>query len=174
MDWFLKEQREEVASMSALLAVVEPRARQPPLWPRSICRAIRSETLASTRPAPPGGRRSPLARRATSRRRPPVDDELVAAFARLVPQLSSSAQRTDARELEEIVCSPARRSPARRDDDGAIIGSLTLVVFRTPTGATRLDRGRRGGRAARGPGAGEALVGEAIRLASESGSAPST
>ena len=62
-----------------------------------------------------------------------VDDELVAAFARLIPQLSRSSPPPGRDELDEIV--------ARADSvlyvarlDGEIVGSLTLAFYRIPTG----------------------------------------
>lgn len=98
-----------------------------------------------------------------------VSDELVAAFARLVPQLSTSAQLPTRAELGQIVSSPAATLLLARDPDGQIIGSLTLVVFRTPTGARAWIEDVVVDEAARGQGAGAELIGEAIRLASESG-----
>ena len=98
-----------------------------------------------------------------------VSDELVAAFARLVPQLSTSAQPPSRVDLEKIVSSPAARILLAHDDDGKIIGSLTLIVFRTPTGGRAWIEDVVVDEAARGQGAGEALVSEAIRLASELG-----
>ena len=98
-----------------------------------------------------------------------VSDELVAAFARLVPQLSSSARAPTRAELEEIVASPATTILLAEDDEGAIIGSLTLVVFQAPTGGRAWIEDVVVDEAARGQGAGEALVGEAIRLAGELG-----
>jgi len=98
-----------------------------------------------------------------------VSDELVAAFARLVPQLSSSAQIPTRTQLEEIVASPATAILLAEDDEGAIIGSLTLVVFRTPTGGRAWIEDVVVDEAARGQGAGEALVHEAVRLADELG-----
>ena len=65
-----------------------------------------------------------------------VDDELVAAFAQLIPQLSSSNPPPSADALRAIVDNPdsivfiARD----RDDNGRIFGSLTLVLFCIPTG----------------------------------------
>jgi ribosomal protein S18 acetylase RimI-like enzyme len=65
-----------------------------------------------------------------------VDDELVAAFANLIPQLSSSNPPPDRNALAAIVDDPdvflflARD----RDDGGRIFGALTLVTFRIPTG----------------------------------------
>ena len=61
-----------------------------------------------------------------------VDDELVDAFARLTPQLSRSNPPPTRGELEEIVRSAASRLLVARDDNAAIVGSLTLVVFRIP------------------------------------------
>ena len=98
-----------------------------------------------------------------------VDDELVAAFARLVPQLSTSAEPPSREQLEEIVASPAAMVLLARNDSGEIIGSLTLVVFRTPTGARAWIEDVVVDESARGQGTGEALVAEAIRLASDSG-----
>jgi ribosomal protein S18 acetylase RimI-like enzyme len=98
-----------------------------------------------------------------------VSDELVAAFARLVPQLSTSAQPPTRSELEEIVSSPAATMLLARDDEDLIIGALTLVLFRTPTGSRAWIEDVVVDEAARGQGAGEALVAEATRLASESG-----
>lgn len=98
-----------------------------------------------------------------------VSEELVAAFARLVPQLSRSASVPTREDLEEIVSSSTGTILVARNDDGAIIGSLTLVLFRTPTGARAWIEDVVVDQAARGQGAGEALVEEAIRLAAESG-----
>ncbi len=63
-----------------------------------------------------------------------VDDELVDALTRLMPQLSSSSPPPTRAEIEEIVASPATELFAARGDDGRILGSLTLAVFRIPTG----------------------------------------
>jgi ribosomal protein S18 acetylase RimI-like enzyme len=99
-----------------------------------------------------------------------VSEELVAALARLVPQLSSSAEAPTREELEAIVASPATTLLVARDDDGAIVGSLTLALFRTPTGARAWIEDVVVDHDVRGRGIGEALVEEAIRLAAEAGS----
>jgi len=62
-----------------------------------------------------------------------VTDEVVEAFARLLPQLSTSAAPLDATAIREMVSSPAVTVLIARGDD-AIIGTLSLVVFRIPTG----------------------------------------
>jgi ribosomal protein S18 acetylase RimI-like enzyme len=65
-----------------------------------------------------------------------VSDDLVSAFARLIPQLSSSSPPLTEAELDEIISSPASvlfvaKDPSR---NGEIVGTLTLVLFRIPTG----------------------------------------
>jgi ribosomal protein S18 acetylase RimI-like enzyme len=98
-----------------------------------------------------------------------VSDELVAAFRGLVPQLSSSSPAPGAAELEEIVTSPVTRLLVARDNGDAIVGSLTLVLFRIPTGVRAWIEDVVVDEKARGQGAGEALTREAMRLASEAG-----
>jgi ribosomal protein S18 acetylase RimI-like enzyme len=65
-----------------------------------------------------------------------VDDELVAAFALLIPQLSSSNPPPSADQLRAIVENPDYFLFLARDldDNGRIFGTLTLVTFRIPTG----------------------------------------
>lgn len=62
-----------------------------------------------------------------------VDDELVAAFARLIPQLSSSSPPPGRDGLEAIVGNSDTVLFLARVD-GRIIGSLTLAFYRIPTG----------------------------------------
>jgi ribosomal protein S18 acetylase RimI-like enzyme len=67
-----------------------------------------------------------------------VSPELVDAFARLIPQLSSSGSTPapTAETLAEIAASPAVVLLVARDpDDGTIAGSLTLILCPIPTGA---------------------------------------
>ena len=118
------------------------------------------------RPPQPAERSSPEVEvtHATS-----VSDELVAALARLVPQLSSSAKPPGREELTEIVSSSSTTLLVARDDAGTIIGSLTLALFRTPTGTRAWIEDVVVDETTRGQGIGEALVQAAIRVATESG-----
>ena len=61
-------------------------------------------------------------------------DELMAAFERLVPQLSRSNPPPGLDAVREILDSPATTQFVARADDGAIVGVSTLAVFRIPTG----------------------------------------
>jgi len=98
-----------------------------------------------------------------------VGPELVEAFVRLLPQLSSSSAPPGAEELAEIVSSPSSVLLVARDPDGTIVGSLTLAHFRVPTGVRAwiedvvVDESRRGA------GIGEALVAAAIDRATAEG-----
>jgi ribosomal protein S18 acetylase RimI-like enzyme len=98
-----------------------------------------------------------------------VDDEVIAAFARLIPQLSRSAPPLGGGELSEIAGSSATTVLLARDVTGRIIGTLTLVLFRIPTGVRAWIEDVVVDEAARGTGAGEALTNEAVRLAGQAG-----
>jgi len=91
-----------------------------------------------------------------------VTDELVDAFVRLVPQLSSSSAPTSAAELAAITGSEASILFMARDTGGVIVGSLTLAVFRIPTGFRAWIEDVVVDDAARGAGVGEALVAAAL------------
>jgi ribosomal protein S18 acetylase RimI-like enzyme len=98
-----------------------------------------------------------------------VTDELLVAFARLVPQLSSSNPPPGRAALEEIVGSPATVLLVARDDDDPILGSLTLVLFRIPTGLRAWIEDVVVDEEARGRGVGEALNRHALAVAKAAG-----
>lgn len=97
-----------------------------------------------------------------------VDDELVAAFARLVPQLSRRAVVPDAAALRRVLDSPGTRVLVARVD-GPILGTLTLVTFPIPTGLRAWIEDVVVDEAARGRGVGAALTTEAVALARAAG-----
>jgi ribosomal protein S18 acetylase RimI-like enzyme len=97
-----------------------------------------------------------------------ADDELAAAFARLIPQLSSSSAVPSQDELRRIVEFPGNRLLVAREA-GAIVGTLTLVLVPIPTGLRARIEDVVVDQAARGQGVGEALTREALRLAAASG-----
>jgi ribosomal protein S18 acetylase RimI-like enzyme len=99
-----------------------------------------------------------------------VDDELVAAFAHLMPQLSSSPP-PDAAALREIVAAPSSVLYLARDArrGGAIVGTLTLILYRIPTGGRAWIEDVVVDGAARGRGVGEALCTAAIARSREAG-----
>jgi len=98
-----------------------------------------------------------------------ADAELLADLRRLLPQLSNSASLPEANDLETIVTSAATTLLVARDDDGDVLGILTLVVFRIPTGVRARIEDVVVDESARRLGAGRALVHEAIEMARRSG-----
>jgi len=99
-----------------------------------------------------------------------ADEELVAAMARLVPQLSSSSPPPGLEQLAAIVGNDACHLLLARDvGDGTILGSMTLVVFPIPTGIRAWIEDVVVDGAARGRGVGELLNREALALAERLG-----
>lgn len=97
-----------------------------------------------------------------------ANHELVEAFARLIPQLSKSSPPPSAAEVAEMVESAASDVLVARLD-GRIVGTLTLVVFRIPTGVRAWIEDVVVDDAARGHGVGEALNQFALDLARRKG-----
>jgi ribosomal protein S18 acetylase RimI-like enzyme len=98
-----------------------------------------------------------------------ADNELVAAFQTLLPQLSSSNPPPTLDELAEIVAAPATQLLLAVDDDGTILGALTLALFRIPTGLRAWIEDVVVDGAARGRGVGEALNQAALDRARDAG-----
>lgn len=98
-----------------------------------------------------------------------VTDELVEAWVRLTPQLSSSSPPPTRDQLDEIISSPVTEMLIARSDDGTILGSLTLVLFRIPTGLRAWIEDVVVDGEARGQGVGEALNRYAVDVAAERG-----
>jgi ribosomal protein S18 acetylase RimI-like enzyme len=92
-----------------------------------------------------------------------VTSELVDAFARLVPQLSRSNPAPTEKELAAIVASRASVLFV------AIVGSLTLVLFRIPTGLRAWIEDVVVDEAARGKGVGHRMNEAAIEYARKAG-----
>ena len=98
-----------------------------------------------------------------------ADDALVAALARLVPQLSPQRTPPGLTELEELVASGTSLFVAR--DGDAVLGMLTLVLYRVPTGLRGWIHDVVVDEDARGRGAGEALTRAALGHARAEGAA---
>ena len=92
-----------------------------------------------------------------------IDDDIVSAFARLVPQLSTTAGPPTRDSLAALVGSPDATLLLARDPD--IVGTATLTLYRIPTGTNARIDDVIVDHAARGRGIGEALTVEAIRIA---------
>ncbi len=100
-----------------------------------------------------------------------MTDKLAAEVARLVPQVSSSARPPTRAELEEIVKSPhATLFLARDDQQDNVVGMLTLITYRIPTGVHAVIEDVVVDADARGGGIGAALVTAALEEAARRGS----
>jgi ribosomal protein S18 acetylase RimI-like enzyme len=96
--------------------------------------------------------------------------EIVAAISGLLPLLSKSAAPTNQDQVAEIVDSPVSTLFIARDDrTGEIVGTLTLVVFRIPSGVRAWIEDVIVAEVARGQGCGEALSRAALEAARVSG-----
>jgi ribosomal protein S18 acetylase RimI-like enzyme len=97
--------------------------------------------------------------------------EVVDAFARLLPQLSSSAARLTREALADIIGAPHNTVLLARDPSAGnrIVGTLTLVMFRIPSGMRAWIEDVVVDDVARGRGAGEALTRTAVDLARQRG-----
>jgi ribosomal protein S18 acetylase RimI-like enzyme len=100
-----------------------------------------------------------------------VTPELVAAFERLIPQLSSSNPAPTETELAAICESEASvlLIAVDREADDRVLGSLTLAWFRIPTGVRAWIEDVVVDEEARGHGVGESLNRAALDLARELG-----
>jgi ribosomal protein S18 acetylase RimI-like enzyme len=97
-----------------------------------------------------------------------ANDEIVDALDRLIPQLSSTASAMNLSQLRDLVESPLTTLFVARSE-GAVVGTLTLAVFRIPTGLRGWIEDVVVDESARGAGVGEALTLAAIEEARQLG-----
>ena len=97
-----------------------------------------------------------------------VDADLVAAVTALLPQLSRSAPPLAAEHLARIVAEPATTLFVA-EEDGKIVGSLTLAAFEILTGRRGWIEDVVTDAAARGKGVASALVTAALAHAATLG-----
>lgn len=97
-----------------------------------------------------------------------VTDELIDAFNRLIPQLSSSNPPPSRDEVSEMVHSDASVLFVA-EHEGSIVGTLTLVLFRIPTGVRAWIEDVVVDGDARGLGVGQALNETALQRARDAG-----
>ena len=98
-----------------------------------------------------------------------VSEDLVAAFKKLIPQLSRSNPAPNAETLAKIVHSEASTLLVARDQNGQVMGSMTLAMFRIPTGLRAWIEDVVVDEDARGQGVGRLLNERAIEIAREAG-----
>ena len=100
-----------------------------------------------------------------------VIDELYRALQRLIPQLTTNKVAPNWDELTALVNSEASTLLIAREPDGnsEIVGILTLVIYRVPTGLRSIVEDVVVDEGMRGHGIGKALMLHAIALARQAG-----
>jgi ribosomal protein S18 acetylase RimI-like enzyme len=98
-----------------------------------------------------------------------ADEELYAAFQRLVPQLTNNNPPPSLEDLAALVQDPSSTLLVARSERQEIVGALTLTVYRVPTGVRSIIEDVIVDVTMRGQGIGEALMKRAIDLAHERG-----
>lgn len=97
-----------------------------------------------------------------------VTDEVVEAFERLLPQLSSTAKRLDGAALSAIVASAASTVLVAKVDK-QVVGTLTLVTFAIPTGVRSWIEDVVVDEASRGKQIASRLIDAAVKIAKQAG-----
>ena len=99
-----------------------------------------------------------------------VTDELLDALTRLIPQLKISSPRLTRDDVAALVSSDAvSLLTARADASARIVGMLTLIVYRVPTGVRARIEDVVVDESARGRGVAVELVRRALEIAREKG-----
>ena len=99
-----------------------------------------------------------------------IDDDVIAAFAQLIPQLSATSPPPNGDHLSEIAANPNTVLLGARDSDtGDLVGTLTLAYFRIPTGLQARIEDVVVGESNRGLGIGRRLTEVAIDRARQAG-----
>ena len=97
------------------------------------------------------------------------DESILQAFERLTPQLSESAPIPTAERLQSIIDSPTTHLLGAIDNDGTIVGVLTLLFYDIPTYCKAWIEDVITDSDYRGRGVGRALVERALEMAREHG-----
>ena len=99
-----------------------------------------------------------------------ITPDLVKALERLIPQLHPTLPLPSVTELNQILASPATTLLVAREGDGrSVIGTATVVLYRTPSRMHARLENVIVDEPSRGQGAGAALTSEAVRLAQAGG-----
>jgi ribosomal protein S18 acetylase RimI-like enzyme len=96
-----------------------------------------------------------------------ASDELVATIHALLPQLTEARTPPTLEQLQDVVGNQTLL--LARNDEGAVLGTLTFVLYRVSSGVKGRIEDVIVDESARGQGVGEALVREGMRLANEAG-----
>lgn len=98
-----------------------------------------------------------------------VTESLTDAYRVLIPQLSSSSNPPTGEELQRIIESDSAQILIAEDENGEILGTMTLIIFQIPTGIRAWIEDVVVDSSARGKGIGKKLNLAALELAKQAG-----
>jgi ribosomal protein S18 acetylase RimI-like enzyme len=98
-----------------------------------------------------------------------VTPAVVAAFRELIPQLSESAAALKSDDLAEITSQSGATLLLARDPSGRLLGTVTVVCYRIPSGRRARIESLVVDRGARGHGVGRLLCQSALEVARRAG-----
>ena len=98
-----------------------------------------------------------------------VTESLTDAYRVLIPQLSSSSNPPTGEALQRIIESDSAQILIADDENGEILGTMTLIIFQIPTGIRAWIEDVVVDSSARGKGIGKKLNLAALELAKQAG-----
>jgi len=98
-----------------------------------------------------------------------VTESLTDAYRLLIPQLSSSSNPPTGEALQMIIESDSAQILIAEDENGMILGTMTLIIFQIPTGIRAWIEDVVVDSSARGRGIGKKLNLAALELAKQAG-----
>ncbi|MBL8098304.1 MAG: GNAT family N-acetyltransferase [Anaerolineales bacterium] len=98
-----------------------------------------------------------------------ADDELYEAFQHLIPQLTKNNPPPSLDLLQALLADTSSTLLVARDESNKIIGALTLIVYKVPTGIRSIIEDVVVDESARGKSVGEKLMLKAIEVAQKKG-----
>ena len=98
-----------------------------------------------------------------------VTESLTDAYRVLIPQLSSSSNPPTGEALQRIIESDSAQILIAEDENGEIVGTMTLIIFQIPTGIRAWIEDVVVDSSARGKGIGKKLNLAALELAKQAG-----
>ena len=98
-----------------------------------------------------------------------VTESLTDAYRVLIPQLSSSSNPPTGEALQRIIESDSAQILIAEDENGELLGTMTLIIFQIPTGIRAWIEDVVVDSSARGKGIGKKLNLAALELAKQAG-----
>lgn len=96
-----------------------------------------------------------------------ADDEMFDAFQRLIPQLTQTSAPPTLDLLQALLADTSSTLLLARDESNKIVGALTLIVYKVPTGIRSIIEDVIVDESARGKSVGEKLILKAIQIAKQ-------